>query len=135
MAVLVDTGTLYALLDRDDPHHAAARRLFEHEQGPFLVPAVILPEVCYLAHKYLGPAVEIGFLDGLLKGEFPLEWGGPEDLRRGVEILRARPEFGMVDAVVMAVAERLRIRQIATLDHRHFGHFKPKHCAAFELLP
>lgn len=135
MAVLVDTGVLFALLDKDDIHHAAAKKLFEEGAGPFLIPTVILPEVCYLTHKYLGPKVELAFLEGLLQGELPLEWGKPEDLSRSVEILRARPEFGMVDAMVMAVAERLKIVRIATIDHRHFGHFKPRHCQAFELLP
>lgn len=135
MAILADTGFLFALLDRDDSHHAPAKRLLEEARGPFLVPSMVLPEVCYLAHKYLGPESELRFLEGLVEGELPLEWGSPGDLRRAAEILRARPEFGLVDACVMAVAERLRIRQVATFDRRHFGHFRPAHCPAFELLP
>lgn len=133
--VLVDTGVLFAVLDRDDANHAAASRLFEQGRGPFLVPSVVLPEVCYLAHKYLGPAVELRFLSGLVAGEMALEWGEPEDLHRAVEILRARPEFGMVDAVVMAVAERLGVRRIATFDRRHFGSFRPASGRDFELVP
>jgi hypothetical protein len=35
----------------------------------------------------------------------------------------------------VSLAERLKIRQIATLDHRHFSVVKPVHVEAFELLP
>jgi len=34
-----------------------------------------------------------------------------------------------------AIAERLGVTQIATLDHRHFATVQPAHCEAFELLP
>lgn len=135
MAILADTSFLIALLDGDDPHHAEARALLKRPDPVFLVPFVVLPEVCYLSHKYLGPEVEVRFLEGLVRGEVAVEWGEPEDLRRCVEILRGRREFGMVDSTVMAIAERLKIEQIATFDRRHFGSFRPAHCSGFELLP
>jgi uncharacterized protein len=40
-----------------------------------------------------------------------------------------------VDASVVAAAERLDVRQIATVDRRDFGVVRPKHAEAFELLP
>jgi hypothetical protein len=40
-----------------------------------------------------------------------------------------------VDAAVIAIAERTGERTIATLDRRHFGVVRPRHTAAFELLP
>lgn len=135
MAILADTGFLIALLDRDDPHHDRSRKLAELRSEPLVVPTVVLPEVCYLTHKFLGPRAELVFLDSLLAGEFVLEWMEPADLRRATEILRSRPEFGMVDATVMATAERLKLRKVATFDLRHFGSFAPSHCRAFELLP
>lgn len=135
MAVLLDTSVLFALLDKDDGRHRQAVKLVESGREPLIVPAVVLPEVCYLAHKYLGASVESRFLSGLLDGEMLLERGEAVDLRRAVAILRLRPEFGMVDATVMATAERLNIRRIATCDRRHFGSFQPAHCEAFELYP
>ena len=44
-------------------------------------------------------------------------------------------ELGTVDASVVSAAERLRIAQIATLDHRHFSVVRPEHLPAFTLLP
>lgn len=43
--------------------------------------------------------------------------------------------LGAVDAAVIAVAERLAVREIATIDHRHFGAVKNSHGSHFTLLP
>ncbi|WP_275669516.1 hypothetical protein [Glycomyces paridis] len=40
-----------------------------------------------------------------------------------------------MDASVVALAERLRIREVATIDHRHFNIVRPAHVDAFTLLP
>jgi predicted nucleic acid-binding protein len=43
--------------------------------------------------------------------------------------------LGIVDAAVLAIAERLRLTEIATLDHRHFNIVRPNHVQASTLLP
>jgi uncharacterized protein len=35
----------------------------------------------------------------------------------------------------VALAERLRIASVATLDHQHFRAVRPRHCDALEFLP
>ena len=40
-----------------------------------------------------------------------------------------------VDASLVAIAERMEITTIATLDKRHFTVVRPAHCSAFELIP
>jgi len=44
-------------------------------------------------------------------------------------------DIGFVDASVIAVAERLGVVRIYTLDRRDFGIMRPAHAEAFELLP
>jgi predicted nucleic acid-binding protein len=44
-------------------------------------------------------------------------------------------EIGFVDATVVAIAERLKIRRILTTDRRDFSLIQPRHCKQFELLP
>ena len=58
-------------------------------------------------------------------------------MERAAEILEQYDDnnIDLVDAVIVAMAERLEIAKILTVDRRHFGVFKPKHCAAFEILP
>jgi predicted nucleic acid-binding protein len=41
----------------------------------------------------------------------------------------------LVDASIIAVAERLNVTTIATLDRRDFTVVRPVHCQAFELIP
>lgn len=121
--IVADTGAIVALLDKDDRHHRALRRSFEPDPGAWLLPWAILPEVDYLAMSQLGPAVELAFLSDLASGAFAVEWGDEPDLVRAHELARRHKALGLglVDAVVIAIAERLGAQAIATLDLRHFS--------------
>ncbi|MEI2690592.1 MAG: hypothetical protein V9H69_13160 [Anaerolineae bacterium] len=41
----------------------------------------------------------------------------------------------MKRTAIVAIAERLKAQRILTLDRRHFGLMRPRHCTAFEILP
>lgn len=43
--------------------------------------------------------------------------------------------LGTTDAAVIALAERLGVTEVATLDRRHFTVVRPRHTAALVLLP
>lgn len=43
--------------------------------------------------------------------------------------------LGTVDACLVALAERLRIATVVTLDARHFRVVRPAHVDAFTLVP
>ena len=59
------------------------------------------------------------------------------DIPRIAEILAkyADSYIDFVDASVMAIAERLNIQTVLTIDQRDFRMFRPNHCASFTLLP
>ena len=94
----------------------------------------MLPEVDYLATSRLGTRVHDLWLADLAAGVFEITWGSDADLVAAQAIAQAHRslDLGLVDAVVMAVAERLRA-DIATLDLRDFGAVRLKH--APRLLP
>lgn len=121
--IVADTGAVVALIDSDDRHHDALRRVFENAPDDWVLPWAILPEVDYIVSSRLGDAVAGAFRADLAKGLFTVEWGGAADLKRAVELKRrySALTLGLVDAVVMAAAERLGARAIATLDLRDFG--------------
>ena len=60
-----------------------------------------------------------------------------EDFPRIIELMRQYVDsnIGFVDASVVAVAKRLSIRKILTLDRRHFGVIRPRHCPVLDILP
>ena len=120
--IVADTGGVLALLDRDDRHHAAVRDLFGREGGRWILPWAILPEVDYLAERRLGPEVARAFAGDVRDGLFRLDANASRDLPRAVALLERYRDLriGLVDAVVMAQAERHRVDAIVTLDARHF---------------
>ena len=120
--IVADTGAILALLDADDRHHATLRALFERDRRAWLLPWAVLPEVDYLALTHLGRPVEQAFLDDVAEGAFVIDWGVVRDLERARELDRRYRslQLGLVDTIVMAVAERRKAEAIATLDERHF---------------
>ena len=137
MALVVDTGVLYAALDRDDAAHRACRDLLEGRDERIILPSPILPEVDYWVAKYLGPGSMIALLRDIRAGAFTVEHLVADDYDRIVEVLDtyADLDVGFVDAAVLAVTERLGETDLATLDHRHFGALRPRHVEALRLLP
>jgi hypothetical protein len=54
----------------------------------------------------------------------------------GIEALMTKyPVLGLVDASVVALAERLKLRKLATTDRRHFSTVRPTHVPHLELVP
>ncbi|MYA10190.1 MAG: PIN domain-containing protein [Gemmatimonadetes bacterium] len=123
MVIVADTSAILALMDRGDPFHTTLQATFAAGAGDWVVPWAIIPELDHLARKRLGAAAAGAIGADLAEGRFQIEWGAPGDLRRGLELDRAyrNLSLGLVDGVVMAVAERLEARAIATLDLRDFG--------------
>jgi len=135
--LILDTSALYAIADRDDKWHRAMRDAVEGCGGQRVVPVSVLVEACYLLGTYLGPAAERKLLRALIGEEFELEGLDLRDLERSEAVLEkyADANVGFVDASIVAVAERLNVRTVATTDRRHFRIFRPKHCRTFELVP
>lgn len=121
--IVADTGAVIALLDGDDVHHEVLRSAFEADPGAWILPWAILPEVDHIATTRLGQAVARAFRADVASGAFTVEWEGAADLPRAQELdaRYATLGMGLVDAVVMAMAERLGARAIATLDLRDFA--------------
>jgi predicted nucleic acid-binding protein len=121
--IVADTGAVIALIDADDRHHGPLRTLFESDPDAWVLPWAILPEVDYLLSVHVGARAQEAFFKDLAGGTFSVEWGDETDLANAHRIcLRHKGlRMGLVDAVVIAIAERLRPAAIATLDRRHFG--------------
>jgi len=135
VTTLFDTGPLVAAIDRSDKHHARCAELLRTLPGRRLIPVTVLVEVCWLLEER--PAVEAAFLESVAAGEFELITLTTEDLVRTAELVRGYADLplGAVDASVIAMAERLKIADVATLDRRHFPVVRPKHVDALNLLP
>ena len=121
--IVVDTGAMLALLDASEDHHRVIREIYDDNPDGWILPWAILPEVDYLVAAHLGAKAQEAFLADLADGAFSVEWGRDEDLAEARRIsARYRSlRIGLVDAAVIATAERLKADAIATLDLRHFA--------------
>ena len=137
LPILVDTGAVYAIADRSDAWHERVEHFVRTTREELFVPMSVLPEACYLLHEHLSPKAELAFVRSCAAGEVKVKNLVHRDLVRVGEILQryADAKLGFVDASVMALAERLDITRILTVDRRDFSIFRPEHCEAFELLP
>lgn len=137
MALIVDTGPLFASMDRSDPDHRVCRDLLASAPRPLLVTVPVLVEVEWLALSRLGPTAFDAVLASVADGGLTLAELGPEDWRRIRELCAAYADLplGIVDASVIALAERLEERVVATLDRRHFSVVRPRHVPALGIVP
>ena len=133
---LIDTGFIFATLDETDPHHFSCVKAYEQEFFP-LLPDLVLPELAYLILRELDVKTLSKFLRSVAAGDFEVIRTTDSDLNRAAEILEKYNDnnIDLVDAVIVAMAERLEITKILTVDRRHFSVFKPAHCESFTLLP
>jgi predicted nucleic acid-binding protein len=136
-SILVDTGILYAIADRDDTWYESAKIFLQNNADALIAPATVVPEACYLLNSYLGQEAEQSFITSITRGELRVEGLLNKDFLRSLELLRtyASANIGFVDASIIALAERLNIRRLLTTDRRHFSFIRPRHCPAFILLP
>ncbi|MGH7890111.1 MAG: type II toxin-antitoxin system VapC family toxin [Thermodesulfobacteriota bacterium] len=137
MRVIADIGPIYALMDRDDSWHGKVKGVIEEKRLELILPSTILPEICYLANKYLGVEAEIGFVRAVAEGEIKVEEVDIKDYRSALKHMETYKELniGFVDATVIAVAERLETYALLTTDRRHFSQIKTGKGKSFNLLP
>lgn len=135
MLAVVDAGPLYAAIDASDEDHERCIAVLERPALRLVIPALVVAEVAFIAGRRLGAKVEAAFLASL--AGFDVEAPAADDWPRMAELVERYADFplGGTDASVVALTERLRTPMVITLDHRHFGAIRPRHCEAFTLLP
>lgn len=132
---IVDSGPLVAAANSADPAHQACLDVLQTPGLHLVIPALCVAEAAYLIHSRRGSATEARFLRGL-EG-FDVQAPAAQDWPRISEIVEQYADLplGGTDASVVALAERLRTEIVITLDRRHFGTVRPKHCERLRLLP
>jgi uncharacterized protein len=119
--VLVDTSAIYALIDRGDRNHGAARagldRLRKRRDEP-VVTNFIVAECHALLLARVGPDIARRWVSA---SAWPVERSSADDEESAKEIIMTHTDksYSYTDAVSFAVMKRLRIRTALAFD-RHF---------------
>lgn len=137
MSYLLDSGYLYARLNGKDASHEAVSAVVPTRSEPVILPIPAITEVTFLLQRDLGKHAVWEFIDALNETDIRLEPPTAIDYKRAAEVLRNYNDANIdfVDACIVAMAERLNITKILTIDRRHFSIFRPRHCDTFEILP
>ena len=137
MALVLDTGVLYAALDESDPDHDRCDRLLQDSTEQLVIPAPVLVELDHWVRKFSTAEVWLAFCQDVEAGAYaiyPLD-GQLLVAAAELEARYADLRLGLVDASVVAVCETLGEPKVATLDRRHFGVVKRLDGSALHILP
>ena len=135
--IVVDSGILVAVADADDAHHVTCTGLLDERGHEFVVPAPVVIEVSWILGRHVSAEVESAFLSSVAEGELIVEDIEDVDYGRMAALVKTYGDLrlGAVDAAVVAVAERLGIDTVATIDRRDFTVVRPRHVSHFQLVP
>jgi uncharacterized protein len=124
MTVLVDTSALYAVFDRDDANHSAAKDAWTalvRERAELLTTNYVLVETTALLQHRLGIAAVRSFYDDVAP-LIRVDWITEQGHRTGAEALLAagRKKLSLVDCVSFQTMRQLGVRTAFCFD----GHFR-----------
>jgi predicted nucleic acid-binding protein len=133
--LLLDTGGLVSLLDRDQPQHAACRRVFEDWSGPVVSTEAVLTESTHLMGGMEGGIAKC--VEFFVAGGAVLVPSNVTSLKRAHALIKkyADQRMDFADASLVALAEEIGTSRILTTDRRDFAIYRLHGRRAFDIVP
>jgi uncharacterized protein len=133
--IVFDTSIVVAAMNRRDDHHTRVVEWLEQATGALITSPLALAEMDYLVTRHGGADAAQRLYDDFDAGAYRIEWW-PASIYDCIEVARDQRGVGLTDASLVAIAGRLGVIEIATLDERHFRRLRPLTGEpAFRLLP
>lgn len=134
---LIDTSGLLAALFPDQRHHRPCAEALSTAASPLVLSPFVLAELDYLVAKLAGPGVELELLREVARGAYHLAPFTSADIEQAAEWIQRYQDLdvGLADASIVVLAHRLGIRDLLTLDERHFRALPGAGGRPFRLLP
>lgn len=132
-ALICDTGALLDYLVKGARDHRAFRTAIDRARTRY-VPGLVLAELDYFLRDERNAMAS--FMTDLAAGAFTYAPPGLAQLARAMTIDAAYADLGLglVDASIVALAEELGVRRVATRDVRHFAAVRLRDGRALELV-
>lgn len=135
--ILLDTSGLLAAVDGSQRQHAACAAALRKASAPLLLSPFVLAELDYLLARNVGAHAQSALLEEVARGAYRLEPFGPGDIDGAREVVDRYGDLqiGLADASILVLAERHRVRDVLTLDERHFRALRLGRRQRFRILP
>ena len=135
--IILDTSGLLAAIDASQRQHHEARRALESAPPPWLLSPFVLAELDYLLAARVGEAAERAVLAEVGRGVYRLETFDADDIAAAERFIgrHAGLGLGLADASIAILANRHEVRDLLTLDERHFRALRGPGGRPFRLLP
>jgi len=135
--ILLDTSGLLAAIDAAQTRHASAVAVLRTVPPPWLLSPFVLAELDYLLATRVGQDAERALLAEVGRGVYRLAEVTAEDIAaaEGVIARYADLGIGLADASIVVLANRYGVRDILTLDERHFRAMRGMDGRPFRILP
>ena len=133
----LDTSGLLAALDASQRHHSAAVAALQAADPPWALSPFVLAELDYLLATRVGESAERALLSEVGRGVYRLESFDPDDVAAAERVIAkySALEIGLADASVVVLANRYGVRDLLTLDERHFRAIRGPRSRPFRILP
>lgn len=114
--VLIDTGPLIALFDRDDKYHTSIVEFIKNTNYRFISTTAVLTETMYMLD--FNTAVQLSFLEWIMKEGIIIHEIKQSNIKRIIDLTRKYSDRPMdfADATLVITAEERGIRQIISID-------------------
>ncbi|MGH2446129.1 MAG: PIN domain-containing protein [Candidatus Limnocylindria bacterium] len=135
--ILLDTSGLLAALDASQRSHRPAAEALAAASPPRLLSPFVLAELDYLLATRVSQAAERALLAEVGRGVYRLEALEADEIASADRVIGryADLEIGLADASLVVLANRYGVRDILTLDERHFRALRGPGGRPFRILP
>ena len=133
MKILIDSGPLIALFDRNDEYHQASVEFIKKNKSELITTIPSITEVLHLLD--FNRNAQVDFISWVDAGAVTVESISTEDFQRIKELIIKYSDLPMdfADACLVLLAEKLDIYKIATID-RDFDVYRIKGTRSFTTL-
>ena len=114
--ILIDTGPLIALFDKDDKYHNKIKEFIKNGKYKFISTTAVITEVSHMLDFNM--KVQIDLLEWIMKEGVLLQEITLKDISRIIELTRKycdRP-MDFADATLVIAAEKTGIKKIISID-------------------
>ena len=135
--ILLDTSGLLAALDESQRYHSECATALREAAPPLLLSPFVLAELDYLLARHIGHDAQTALLAEVARGAYQLEPFSAADVARAREVVGkySNLEIGLADASIVVLAERHAVKDVLTLDQRHFRTLRIGRSKRFRILP